>query len=343
MSVRASLYSHDGQYQTDVQSHFKYSWKLNAYGEATFELSIRDPKCEEKNIEFGNLLLLEHDVLPDWGGKIWTPREWTPGKVKVCAYGGEFAMELRITQREQTITDSPGRTFETLIDEIMSEPGYQTVKSGDIYGDGTKVKRVYHYETLYSQIEELSKASQNDWNCVADFDANGALFFWGNWYKKLGRRAPYTLVEGHNIKQVSSPLLEQGKIINKLRMYGDGSTWMTKPVAPRNDLESAHRYGIAYGSESAPGTTLEQLRARADTRIEETANPRKTLQLIALDKRDTFKWLDIGNTIGLVLKTAGFNHETGGFGLETTVRILQMAYDTSTNQVTLIVDEDEEE
>ena len=344
MSGRKAIYNHHGSWLTDIKATVNRTWKLNQYGSAEFKMAITDPKTTQVNLEYGNFIVCEHPKLPDWVGML-VGQVWDNGIITVQANQAEYIMETRITQRNQTIEGSPGIIFSTLITELWDAEDWNIVTPGTIFPDGEKLKREYHFDSLYSKIVELSKDSKCDWWLEPYIDNTGKLTFLANWSEKRGRPMTKILAEGKNIALGNNVLRVQGKIVNKLRMFGDGATWHEKPVASRNNKKSKDRFGPMFGAEYAPGVTKEELNALADTRIKETAYQRNTFSIIALDKRDTFNNLGMGNTGRLILKTYGFKELEDGihqtrFGTDATVRILQMALDEGKSSVALVTDEE---
>src|SRR5690242_20075660 len=66
------------------------SWVLNGFGKAQFAMSTSDPKVTEQNLQFGNVLFIEHipskdengatnGKLPNWVGMVLPSRSWDLG------------------------------------------------------------------------------------------------------------------------------------------------------------------------------------------------------------------------------------------------------------------------
>lgn len=334
MTSRVSLYSHSGQYLTEVNATFKREYKLNEFGSATFTLSTSDVKCREDYLRFGNFVLVEHDKLPIWGGMIDTPRIWGHGSVTSTVYSAEYILTCMITDKTLTIEGSFGAIFQKLINQLFNNDIGNVLRIGTIYGGGKTVKRIYNYGNIYDEVKKLCKDSGNDFELLPAIDANGRLYFTANWYEKRGMLKQFTLYEDQNIKLSSTPMREQGRIGNQLRIYGNGATSSSRPVASRTNAVSSGKYGERWLAQAGQG---EDLNANADALIIEYADPRKTFDITAIDTGDTYYQMRVGDQFPVSFHSVGFSGS--GFGTSETVRILQMAFDEEKHELKLVADE----
>jgi hypothetical protein len=70
MTSRLSAYSKDGKYLTEFDATFSRGYKLNEFGEGSFQLSTYDNKASLKYLQFGNLIYCEHESLPPVGDSL---------------------------------------------------------------------------------------------------------------------------------------------------------------------------------------------------------------------------------------------------------------------------------
>ena len=334
MSSRISIYDKSGQWLTEVNATFNRVYKLNEFGMGTFTLSTDDDKCREDYLQFGNYIYAEHDKLPSWGGMIDTPRQWGHGKVTITAYSGEYILTTRITKRNTTLSGQWGTIFQELIETTIDAPNLNIIKIGSIFGGGKSTKQNYRFESLYEASKKLAKESGQDFDILPVIDDNGRLFFEANWYERKGMQKTFTLYEDHNIELSERLLVEQGRIANQLRVHGEGATQDTKPNQRVTDIESIGKYGARYLFLNARGDDVE---ASADSLLIEYANPRKTYDINAIDKGDTFYHCRVGDILPVSCYSVGFSGS--GFGTAADVRILQMNYNDEKNTLKLVADE----
>lgn len=335
MSSRITLLNRSGQYLTEVNATCDRTYKLNEFGTATFTMSTSDDKCREDYLRFGNYVYVEHDKLPVWAGMIDTPRIWKHGAVEVTAYSGEYILTCFITGKSSTFSGVFGNVYKELIDQTMRHGGdLPLIEVGDIYGGGASVTRKYQWNGLYNEIIKLCKDSGNDFYFEPYINEYGVLYFRANWYEKRGMVKTFMLYEDMNIKLSSTPLREQGRIANKIYLWGEGASWSSKPVAQRENTVSRGLYGSRELAQAAQGTDIE---ANADQIIREFAYPRKTFDLTVIDTGDTFYQCRVGDQLPVSFHSVGFSGD--GLGTNETVRILQMDYQEEQNQLKLVCDE----
>ena len=343
MASVIQIYDKSGNYLTEVEATISRWWKLNEFGKATFELSTTDEKCTEKNLEFGNLIYVSHPKLPAWGGMIDTPREWRKGSVIVSIYSGPYLLKTGITQRSQTVAGPYGSIFRALLEESFDSADYNVIRAGEIFGGGPSVKREYNFAPLYDEIRNLAVESGNDFEIEPIIDVNGRLYFSANWHKRKEFRTGYTLFEDLNLELPQVFMREQGIIANKLRLFGDGATFSSRPTARVQDNESIAKFGARFLAKSVSGGA-DEVSDAAEEMIKVYAWPRKTFELTVADDpegvKKNFENCRIGNILKLEYYSVGFSGS--GFGVEAEARILQMYYDDEANKLKLIIDQEAE-
>ena len=257
MTSRISIYDHSGQYLTEIDATLDRGWKLDEFGTATFTMSTSDSKCREDYLQFGNFIYAEHDKLPVWAGMIDTPRQWGIGSVLVTAYSGEYILTTMITERTATMQGVWGSIYQQLVEQTFNNDIGAMIKIGNIFGGGKSQNRVYNYAVIYEEIKRLVKESGNDWELEPQIDENGRLYFDAHWYEKRGMVKQFVFYEDLHFKLSNNFLREQGRIANRLRIYGEGATFSSRPVALVNDSESIGNYGERFLAQLSEGDDVE--------------------------------------------------------------------------------------
>jgi len=335
MPSKLTLYDKSGRRLDEINASCKVEYKINEWGKLTFTISTSDPKCTEKNLRFGNYVIFEHDKLPTWGGMFDPPYQWGHGTITIMAYSGEYILSMRHTAKQLDAEGTPGGVFQTLVENINTNDGYKIIQIGSIYGGGASIKRTYNYANIYDEVKKLSKDTANDYEIIPIIDANGRLYFQANWYEKKGRQTAMTFYEDKNVKLSSGLLREQGRISNQLTLYGDGSSFKSRPTAYRENIDSIGLYGIRQTASQSQGDDIE---TNADNLIKTSAYPRKTFDITAMDVGNTFQECRIGNTYPVNFYSVGFSGS--GFGVSANIRILQMTYSDDANTLKLVADEE---
>lgn len=337
MPSRITIYDQSGMRLTEIDASCKREYKINQWGKATFTLSTSDANCREDYIRFGNYVVVEHDKLPTWGGMIDTPRQWGFGEVDITAYSAEYILSMRITEKQLDIESPPGGVFQGLVGNINTNSGYAIIQPGSVYGGGASITRAYNYANIYTEVVKLAKETANDFDVTPAIDANGRLYFQTNWYEKKGMLKSMTFFEDKNVKLSDRLMCEQGRITNQLTLYGDGSSFKSRPTAYREDMESIGLYGIRQTAQVSQGDDLE---TNADSLIAASIYPRKTFDITAIDIDNTLQECRIGNTYPVNFFSVGFSGS--GFGASALIRILQMTYDDDANTLKIVADEETE-
>ncbi len=338
MSSRISIYDINGIKLTEIDASFSRTWMLNRYGTGDFTISVTDPKATQENLRFGNLITAEHEKLPIWGGIIDTPRTWMPGAIKVSCYSAAYILTSRVLDLS-TLRGTAGAIFEKIISHANSRT-HTLFSLGEVYQGGVANEFLKYGVTVYAIMQAMEEENGHDWSVIPENTNTGNLSFECNWYEKRGMIREIGLIEDKNVL-IGGNLVEQGKIVNALLVYGSGATWATKPHAIATDSNSP--YGLKEALFFISELTHEEAQDKADTLLKKYKNPRKTFSLTALDDTITpansiFYNIRIGDTIPVDLHTTGFTE--GGFGLTTKVRILGMGYNDLDNQLSLVCDEE---
>jgi len=350
ISHSISIYDHDGYELAEIEASIEVNWILNEYGNASFTLPVRDPKCTEVNLRYGNFVLVRFrdennaPVLPDWCGMIDTPREWLNQQVKISCYSAEYILTKRTGTRDETVTGVAGALFQRCINRA-NEDADTLIRLGNVYGGGSERQLTFHYQQIYKAVTGdgtggLAQRAENDFEIVPDVQQSGRLQFLANWYERAGVDRLTQLIEGYNIERTT--VREQGRLTNDLVGYGDGATWPDRPVYHAKDQELIGKYGLMKDSFSAGASEYGTVRVNTEQEIARRKQPTLSLRLAALDVADTYANIRLGDRLPLRLTTAGFADANGEIGLSTVVRIVGMKYNTDAHKLELTCEEDNE-
>lgn len=334
MSERISVFDNDGKPLATIRANVTRSWVLGGMGEATFDMSYKDANTNQRNLEFGNLLLVEHSSLPPWVGVIDTPRSWKRNTVTVKAYDASKLWAYRRTNGE-VVKGTGGGIFHALL-KMANVDGDTRIRTGQIYSDGVTREETLT-DTVDKHVKKLAERTGNEYRLRPGLDARRYLVIFADWRKALGKDMVGVLTEGQNIESSDNMLTEDGTIINDLLGIADASNGKKIKIVQR-DQASISQYGVRQASKTFSGnltdTTLKQS-ARAE--LNRTANSVRSLRLRALDEGGLFAQLDLGNTFAVNLFSVGFFGSTRGYTAK--VRILGMKYTSNLNVVELVVSE----
>lgn len=316
------------------------SWRLNNPGRATLTFAKTDPKATEDNLRFGNRVLIQFaDGLPDWGGVIDPPRNWTDGSIVVKVYSGEYILGFRQTDRGRYFSGaSVGYIYQRLILEANAVVP-TGVEIGSVWLGGNPHSPSYHFRN----IAEICTASLTRRLSTADFVvvpalAAGYITFTAYLYERRGvDRTGVVLLESHNLASIG--LKEQGPIVNSWDLAGEGSTWGDERLtAHAENAVSIERFGLREDSEICSGvsiqTTLDEVAAN---RLAESAWPRNVLSLVASNLSPAaFADYDVGDSVRALLHSYGFG------GYDHMVRVLTREYVPAMGTCSLVVQEDDQ-
>ena len=322
------------------------SWVLNDYGRAEFTISTADPKCLERNLQYGNLIYIQHiqtknesgvlnGRLPDWVGMILPQRTWQLGMIHVTAYSAEMILAFR-AMPWRTIKGTPKVLFQNILNfsneaapNIIIQPG-QLDDITDNLTDDLKVSG-------YDHIKTLIKNSGMDWDVTGQLDAKGNLQLLGNLYSRKGIVTGQTF-NNLNSELESPSLTEQGAPTNQVFAHSQAQTKFDRTELTATDQEALDDYGPLQVNQTFMGIHEPAgLQAAAQNLVNKNSRPVKILRRNALDIGRTFDYLGTGNTWNLYDSTVGFR-AGGGFGLEAQVKIKSMDYNDLSNKCPLNIE-----
>lgn len=337
------IFNREGYPIAEFMTSVERSWALVGEGRALFTFSTRKTDVvNEKVLQFGNWLLVESTALPPWVGVIDVPREWSPRVVAVHAYTPERVFGWRRGPLEEKITQPAGAIFERIL-SLVNENDPTVIRAGDIWKGGTVHEETLNATPLSEDLERIVERSGEEYRWRPVIDDAGRLIVYADWMQVLGSVSSALLLEGKNggnIEALNNILVEDGDILNEVLAYGDGQSWTSRPYAIVSDAASMGKYGLRQKAENYSGVvSVVTLNDNGTELIMSQKEPMRSFHVNALNVGDTFKYLQIGNSLKLQFENIGFT--AGGLGYETTIRIVAMAYDPTTdkNAIELVVEE----
>jgi hypothetical protein len=333
---RVKVYRTTGELCAEIEAAIPRSWVLNRAGQATFTLSTSDPKFRDDIIRFGNLILVESDAVPNWGGVIWEPFEWSLGTCSVTALGLEALLKGRWTEPKAVLRGTTGEVFKQLIGMANAWGGY-TIKLGSVWG-GPDHRHKVKGELAYDSITALSDDTGGDW-WLEPVEEAGRLVAHAHWAEQRGVSTTFGLHLDLNCEAPSGPLLsQQGPVVNYIFAYGQGATLDETPQLAVWDDESIARHGLWQALMVFPAKSEAELRVMAEAALEDRKELFSPFTVVALPVGDAFEHLRLGNFVDLSLPGVGFNPD-GTTGVETRVRVTGMSYDETDGKMPLILAE----
>jgi hypothetical protein len=336
MSSRIRDFTRFGDPLTDLRATANRSWKLNDFGKCELTLAITSKKARADFLKHRNLLYIQHEFLPPWGGFLFTPQTWDDEAeiINLTAYSGERLLKLRRSEGKN-ITGTPGTIFANIINLANAREDL-FIRPGEIYTGGAS--RTYTFgklDSYYEDAKQLSKQTGMDWSIEPALDNNGRLYFLANWYEKRGQDQLIPLKQGFNIQSNSNIYTIQGDLINDLVGRSSSSSSDTVKIQQNSFIDE---YGLIEGSQSfslgdQPGT----LQSNTELSVKTLAPGRGTFRISALPKGNLFKILGLGNTHIAYFNQVGFMGSD--LGKIAPVRILGMQYPDTIDICDLTVDE----
>ena len=322
------------------------SWVLNDFGRCEFTISTADPKCTERNLQFGNLVFIQHiqskdedgtlnGKLPDWVGMILPQRTWDLGMVHVTAYSAEFILAFR-AMPWRSIKGTPKDMFSSILQYAAESAPNIIIQPGTL-DDVTDNQSDNLRTNAYDHIKKLTTNGGMDWDVTGQLDSKGSLQLYGNLYASKGTYTGQTLTTTNS--QLESPALtEQGAPANVVIGHSQAQT-----ARDRLDWKAVHQEALDdYGPLETNNTFLgihdmAGLKSASQASADKSGRPVKILHRTALDYKNTFSLLNTGNTWDLFDTTVGFL-AGGGFGIQTRVKIKSMDYNDLSNKCPLNIE-----
>ena len=323
------------------------SYLINEYGRCEFSMSTSDPKCTLSNLQYGNLIHIEHipntdengdkkGKLPDWVGIILRPRNWNLGVCHVTAYSAEAILAFR-AMPFVTVNGTPKNVFIEILNHVHSKAKNIIIQPGVL--DDLPLTFPDDLRTnAYDHIIKLIKASGMDWSITGDINVKGNLELFANLYIRRGSITPLRIQDSNfeltnSNTELPAPLLtEQGTPANQVFGYSQSNTAQNRVMQEAIHQETYDDYGSLqinqiYSGKHDAASVLNSAKAT----VSRSGPPVLIMQRTALDKGDTFSHVAVGNIATVKETNAGFN-PNGGFGFTSQARILGFSYNDLSNK-----------
>ena len=332
---RIQIFNRDGYHLTDIAADADRSWLIGKYGRCSFTLPVISPKCREYYLGFGNYVLIEHPSLPAWGGMIDTPRKWGNNKVEVTAYTPEYILNYRLSGYDN-LKITPGSMFVKAIDIANKVDDTRLFRGGPIDETGTPISFELRMDNLYEFIKDKIGGAGYEWIIKPRVDGN-RLLFEASLYEKFVQTLDFSLVDGVNIELNNDALVEDGLIYSIMNGIGKAPSWGQRRKYRAEDAESGSRYGYREGKVDVDKNGVSAVQEYAEKQLKKDKQPKRKFDLSAIDKSDTFKYLNLGNVLHVNMSVCGFIGDT--IGAVADIRITGMSYLENKGVVRLICEE----
>lgn len=314
-------------------------WVLNDVGRAEFAMGIDDPKFLEKNVQYNNLVHIQHipkstsqGKLPDWTGIILPKRIWNSSVVNMAAFSAEVIMTLR-PMKWCTISGTPRDMFLKILElameadqNVVVQPGivenFNAVFSDDLRG------------SAYDAIINLIKKTGMTWSVTGQIGQNGELELFAHLRTTSGVHTGWQM---NNINsRLHSPIMTEDSIpYNVINGYSFASTARARYMRTGINKDALADYGymgknIPFTGLHDPSSTLAAAQVYANT----FGRPIRRVGRTALNIGKTFNYLNKGNFLNIDEKGAGFMPD-GSIGMKGECRILSMDYNDRTDEVVM--------
>jgi hypothetical protein len=329
---RVRIFDKGGNYLVDIQARVTRSWELNAWGEASFLIPYSETKFKEKNFQFGNLLLIETNNLPDWGGVIDGSRDWGQLEAKINAKSAEYFFATRWLMSPYTATDEPGGHFKALVHRANLDED-TCIDPGVITGDGASFEFPLSYVKLSDAIDDLLEKSGFDYSVTPYINTNGNLTFRANLYTKRLSNRLTVLKEGFNLRVGNKSLSEYPPKANDILAFGNSAKDAEKEHYRQDNHYSRRKYRLYQRCISVSSNTPADVREAVLSALKLDSQKQNVFSdMVGLNKGNLFDDLGIGNVLPVEFVQYGF-------GLETSARITRLEYTDGADEVKITAEE----
>lgn len=332
---RVQLFDHFGIKVAELDINASRTWKIGSYARCMFEIPVNHLKCTEENLQFGNLIYIDHPKLPPWGGVIDVPREWGGNTVTINAYSAEYILKFRRDESINKLSLPPGGIFNYIIN-VANRNGDTRIKKDYTLSEEESIAWELNLLDMYDEVTRLAEDTENEWILVPRV-VDGELEFLAQWAKELGVETNFLLKEGFNIEDGNAIISESGEIANDILGIGSGTTETNKPRINVKDSISIKNYGLRQTSITINEKEYQAVEIATKAELSKKKNPQKTFSLVALDIGDTWENINLGNRHYLQMRTTGF--QNNALGLDTEVRVIGMTYHEDENKLELNCEE----
>lgn len=349
---RVSVYSRKGVLQDRMKATFRFSEAINDIGTADFTMAIADPKCLERNLTFGNYLLLEHARLGKWAGVLapHNGQDWNDDEtITTRALSAEYQFWRRRAPLHDLDFDDAGAIQGTdggILRRIIQYANMEEdalLRPGTIWGGGPTRRTKLRYALLGDLVAQIIERSEVDLWCEPYLDG-GDLRFKVHMRPRRGVDRGYVLRERINLELPGGQHHRRdGEMVNDVLVLAEGGDAPLKPFGKRVHAVSKARYGLWQGVDSIEGENQDVAQAKANSIIFERGLPKEKDKVIAIESEespDTFAHIGLGDQVWVKKDSVVFYGSSKSYARQ--ARITGREYDSDAMKCILTLDGEDE-
>lgn len=333
-ATRLTIFNRAGAALAELNVHLNMAWQLQQASSLKFAIAKTDAKCTEEILAFRNLVLAENDLVGNWVGFIWFPRNWDDDTINVTALSAERLFEFRLTNANDILTGTGGAIAQSLaaIANNTEQTGI-TISTSNIQTIGDSLMRTYHHEVTYKALNKLAEDTDSFWWIDGARSASNVLQMTFNWRMTRGLAFSTWLEDGGNFK--CEGYTEEGGPVTDIVAWGKFSAWASPIEASVYDTDARATYGlIQFPYPSLQSEDIPSVTAVANAQL----NQRRQHRHLAKGKVLKAPFPRIGDTVTARLIKHGFG-ENSGFGGNLTLLVHGASFDTKKNVLDVVLRE----
>lgn len=329
------MFDRSGYLLDEFDGTFARAWGINMVTECKFTLPALYAKNTEINFEFGNhIVVMNDDGMPEWVGRMETPRGWGNKTTKQKAISEEsiFADRIGRYTRPYYIFGTAGSNLLQII-HIANAAEDTLIQIGDLYRGGLNtITLITASENLSANIDQILNQSRCEYEIVPVV-TNNRLQLYANLYAEMGVDTGASLNDS-NCRIEENSLSENGPIKNLL--VGVGKEQQIRNRYRVFNQASIARYGLRESPYEVNAVEATAVAALTLMQLAALKSPRKTFRVTASKANSLYPLLRKGNRSQFESADVGYG-KSGVVGTQATVRILGMAYSDSVDGVALTI------
>jgi hypothetical protein len=291
-------------------------------------MSLEDAKAKEKYLQFGNILIINHDELPFWVGFIDSSlgRDWNGDSITIRALSAEAIFNRRIVYPER-MAGTSGALLRAMLENInASSPGGIKINPGAIYMGGPT-----HYYPLIGRCRDVmdriaKKGGKCDWS-VTHKIIDGKVNLYANLYKGERGVATGRVLDARNTELVAPIYTEEGEIWNHVVfMKPLDESGEVKICDPQRDEKSISTFGLNMYLGEANAEEEQTLIWMAKAWLYDHAYPRGMCAPTILNVDNIFRAVRLGNVFRWENHGVGFEGNYIGTGDEVRLTGFEVNY-----------------
>jgi hypothetical protein len=288
---------------------------------------VPDDVADEKWLQLGSLVLVEHSTLPAWVGMIDTPWK-AKSPVELTLYNVEYFFHLRTPEQAERISAPIPQIVSRMI-AIMNRQEQMFLSLGESSNDQVKYDVTLNQRSMWDQLIPLLEQTGYEMVLRPERDEKNRLRMFVDVDKQIGVSTGFLLEDGKNMTVLEATV--NGEISNRVKGVSGTSTQegqLQTEVFEDQDSQNLYRTRSATVS-FQDVTQLSTLQEYTKTHLATAAQP--YLDLTVEVHESAFRYTQPGNQ---VLAHSADLHLPGGVtGWRGIARILAMVYNEDNNTV----------